>query len=83
MERDYHDREWGVPAADERALFYMRSRGVPEAEARALLIEAFLAETIPDGLPEALRDELVAAMQTWLATGKPPAPAATDEEGMA
>lgn len=21
MERDYHDREWGVPAADERALF--------------------------------------------------------------
>lgn len=67
---------------DERALFYMRSRGVPEAEARALLIEAFLAETIPEGLPEALRDELVAAMQTWLATGKPPAPAVADEEGM-
>lgn len=52
---------------DERALFYMRSRGIPEAEARALLIEAFLAETIPNGLPEALRDELTGLIRTWLA----------------
>jgi len=67
---------------DERALFYMRSRGIPEGEARWLLIQAFLAETAPDGLPEALRDELIAAMQTWLATGNPPLSAETDEEGM-
>ncbi|MBL8547484.1 MAG: SufD family Fe-S cluster assembly protein [Hyphomonadaceae bacterium] len=67
---------------DERALFYMRSRGIPEAEARALLIEAFLAETIPAGLPEALHDELIGAIQTWLATGKPPEHQSTDEEGM-
>lgn len=67
---------------DEQALFYMRSRGIPEAEGRALLIEAFLVETIPDGLPETLRDELVAAVQTWLATGEPPAPMDSDEEGM-
>lgn len=67
---------------DERALFYMRSRGIPEADARALLIEAFLSETIPGELSEALRDELIAAMQTWLATGNPPEHQANDEEGM-
>lgn len=52
---------------DERALFYMRSRGIPEAEARALLIEAFLTETIPEGISEALRDELTGAIRNWLA----------------
>lgn len=67
---------------DEGALFYMRSRGIPETEARSLLIQAFLAETVPHGLPEVLRDELIGAMQTWLATGNPPPSAETDEEGM-
>ena len=38
-------------ALDQTALFYMRSRGITEAQARALLIEAFLIETIPEGLP--------------------------------
>jgi Fe-S cluster assembly protein SufD len=31
---------------DNQALFYMRSRGIPEAEARALLIESFLAQAV-------------------------------------
>src|SRR3546814_20364463 len=31
---------------DHDALFYLRARGIPEAAARALLIEAFLAETV-------------------------------------
>jgi Fe-S cluster assembly protein SufD len=66
---------------DEGALFYMRSRGIPEVEARALLIEAFLVETIPDGLPEMLRDELTEAIRTWLVTGAPSSHAETDEEG--
>lgn len=52
---------------DERALFYMRSRGIPEEEARALLIEAFLAETLPNGLPEELNDELLGLIRGWLA----------------
>lgn len=52
---------------DERALFYMRSRGVPEAQARALLIESFLVEAIPTGLPEELNDELVDRIRAWLA----------------
>jgi Fe-S cluster assembly protein SufD len=54
---------------DERALFYMRSRGLPEAEARALLIESFLVEAIPAGLPEALHEELVGRIRGWLAGG--------------
>jgi Fe-S cluster assembly protein SufD len=33
-----------VGALDEEALFYARSRGIPEAEARAMLIGAFLVE---------------------------------------
>lgn len=31
---------------DDTALFYLRSRGIPEAEARRLLVEAFLNEVI-------------------------------------
>ncbi len=31
---------------DEEALFYLRSRGIPEAEARHMLVEAFLAEAV-------------------------------------
>lgn len=54
---------------DERALFYMRSRGVPEAEARALLIESFLIEAIPAGLPEELHTELVGRIRAWLVGG--------------
>ena len=33
-----------VGSLDEEALFYIRSRGLPEADARALLIEAFLGQ---------------------------------------
>ena len=54
---------------DERALFYMRARGLPEAEARALLIESFLVEAIPEGLPEEVREELVGRIRAWLAGG--------------
>ena len=52
---------------DQAALFYMRSRGITEAQARALLIEAFLIETIPEGLPSELTEELTGHMHAWLA----------------
>lgn len=55
-----------VGALDMSALFYMRSRGLPEAEARALLTEAFLAEAIPDWLSEELASEARARIQVWL-----------------
>ncbi|MEE2567773.1 Fe-S cluster assembly protein SufD [Hyphobacterium marinum] len=45
-------------AIDETALFYMRQRGLPEAKARALLIESFLAEPLDGIADEGLRDEL-------------------------
>ncbi|RKR03040.1 SufB/SufD family protein [Maricaulis maris] len=49
---------------DETALFYMRQRGLPEAKARALLIESYLAEPLDMVRDEALRDEL----KVWLRT---------------
>jgi Fe-S cluster assembly protein SufD len=55
---------------DEQALFYMRSRGVPEADARALLIESFLAEAIPEGLPEAVNEALTGRIRAWLGGGQ-------------
>jgi Fe-S cluster assembly protein SufD len=49
-----------VGALDENALFYARSRGIPEAEARAMLTEAFLGEVVDriehDGAREVVRD---------------------------
>ncbi len=35
-----------VGALDEDALFYARQRGIPEDQARAMLVEAFLAEVV-------------------------------------
>jgi Fe-S cluster assembly protein SufD len=48
-----------VGALDEDALFYARQRGMPEAQARALLTEAFIGEVIDrighDGAREVVR----------------------------
>jgi len=55
---------------DEGSLFYMRSRGIPEAEARALLIESFLVEAIPAGLPAEHDGELRERIRTWLAEAR-------------
>ncbi len=51
---------------DEVAKFYLRSRGVPEKQARAMLIEAFLVGAIPEGLPEAIDTELRERIGKWL-----------------
>ena len=52
---------------DHDALFYMRSRGIPEAEARAMLIEAFLAEAINAIAAEGLCPALMTSVGHWLA----------------
>jgi len=44
-----------VGQLDEASLFYLRSRGVPEPEARSLLIWAFAAELVERIGPPALR----------------------------
>lgn len=55
-----------VGALDANALFYMRQRGLPEAEARALLVKAFLEEAVPDWLPEKIRAEVLARIDARL-----------------
>ena len=55
-----------IGALDETALFYMRQRGIPLVQARALLIESFLAEPLDFISDEALRAELRTALQQRL-----------------
>jgi Fe-S cluster assembly protein SufD len=43
---------------DHDHLFYLRSRGIPEAEARSLLVQAFLAEAIEAVENEQVREVL-------------------------
>jgi Fe-S cluster assembly protein SufD len=54
-----------VGSLDENALFYARSRGMSEAEARALLTEAFLGEVVDRIEHEGARE----AARTWLSQG--------------
>jgi Fe-S cluster assembly protein SufD len=53
---------------DENALFYLRSRGIGEREARALLTQGFAAEIL-GRLPEALREQLAAEFAQRVAEG--------------
>lgn len=55
-----------VGALDAEALFYMRQRGIDEASARALLIEAFVGEAVPDWAPPEMREKIVAQIRSWL-----------------
>ncbi len=51
---------------DPDLLFYCKSRGIPEAEARALLIESFVGEAVEKVENEALRDALMSYATAWL-----------------
>jgi FeS assembly protein SufD len=51
---------------DDELLFYLEARGIPEAEARALLVQAFVGEAIERVEDEALRDALINASAAWL-----------------
>ena len=55
-----------VGALDDKMLFYLRSRGLPKAEAERLLIQAFVGEAVEYVEDEALREILIARMVTWL-----------------
>lgn len=48
-----------VGALDDEQLFYLRSRGVPEAEAREILVRAFLIDALDLVTDEGLRDLLL------------------------
>ncbi|GAO40341.1 iron-sulfur cluster assembly protein SufD [Sphingomonas changbaiensis NBRC 104936] len=55
-----------VGELDARALFYLESRGVPPAEARALLTRAFVADALERIGVEAVREAFVAEADQWL-----------------
>ena len=51
---------------EEEALFYLRSRGIPEAEAKTILVEGFLAEVMEEfGLDE-LAGAFRARISSWM-----------------
>ena len=52
---------------DHEALFYLRSRGIPEERARRMLIEAFLGEAIQAIAAEGLCPALMSTVGHWLA----------------
>lgn len=54
-------------AIDEDALFYLRSRGVPEQESQDLLVLAFLAEALQEIEDETIADDLMGRLEDWLA----------------
>lgn len=51
---------------DAAALFYLQSRGIPEQEASALLVEAFLLEALPDWAPEPTSTMMRERISAWL-----------------
>ena len=54
-----------VGEIDKDQLFYLRSRGIAEAPARSLLIQAFLQEAVDGVTDETARKALTAAVAGW------------------
>ncbi|MBP7242511.1 SufD family Fe-S cluster assembly protein [Amaricoccus sp.] len=54
-------------AVDPTALFYLTSRGVPRAEAEALLVLAFVDEAIQEIEDQGLADEIRGRLADWVA----------------
>ncbi|MBN8898168.1 MAG: SufD family Fe-S cluster assembly protein, partial [Rhodospirillales bacterium] len=54
-----------VGELDVEQLFYLRSRGIPDAEARAILVRAFLAEALDAVTQETVRAALEASVERW------------------
>ncbi len=53
-------------AVDDEVLFYLRSRGVPKAQAQDLLVIAFLAEAIDEIEDDEVARDIVEAIEAWL-----------------
>lgn len=50
---------------DDEHLFYLRARGIPEARARAMLVQAFVAEAFEQLDNEQIEDALTALTAEW------------------
>ncbi|HYZ47620.1 MAG TPA: SufD family Fe-S cluster assembly protein [Sphingomonas sp.] len=55
-----------VGELDARALFYLESRGIPPAEARALLTRAFVADALERIGQDEVREAFAASADRWL-----------------
>jgi Fe-S cluster assembly protein SufD len=53
-------------ALDDDLLFYLRARGIPQKEAEALMVEAFIGEAVEAVDDEAMRDALMELARAWL-----------------
>lgn len=51
---------------DETALFYLRSRGIPEAQARNLLIQSFMGQVVDRIADDTLRTLVIDKIVNWL-----------------
>ena len=56
-----------VGQVDERELFYMKSRGVPEQLAKNMLVEGFYVPVLDEIAVEELREDLLEVIRTRLA----------------
>jgi Fe-S cluster assembly protein SufD len=54
-----------VGELDAEQLFYLRSRGIPDAEARSILVRAFLAEALDAVADDGIRAVLETAVERW------------------
>jgi Fe-S cluster assembly protein SufD len=59
-----------VASLDPEQVFYLRSRGIPESEAKAMLLEAFGGESIDRIEDQLLIDALRARLRAWLGSRK-------------
>ncbi|SDH79036.1 Iron-regulated ABC transporter permease protein SufD [Bradyrhizobium sp. Rc2d] len=53
-------------ALDESLLFYLKARGLPEKQAQALLIQAFVGEAIELIADDGLREYVIGIAERWL-----------------
>ncbi len=58
-----------VAEIDPAMMFYLRSRGIPEDQARAMLIESFVGEALDKIDDEGLRELLSGIARDWLSKG--------------
>jgi Fe-S cluster assembly protein SufD len=56
-----------IGALDEDSLFYLRARGIPESEARTLLVRAFLEDALEGFADEAVHEALWRSLDAALA----------------
>ena len=53
-------------ALDDNLLFYLKARGLPEKQAQALLIQAFVGEAIEQIADDDLREHVIGIAERWL-----------------